>query len=125
MLGSYYIVNGVVIYNTIDSGLGHPFFWKEIVKKYAIGYDNLTLTELMVACYATDRGRVTESLLVGTPDSQKLLSTLQDVFGLQDYPADFKDDHYKIMAPDANLLAQCPLTLPDVKIIRYLGGRFV
>ena len=60
-LGSFYILDGVIYYNTVDNGIKHPVLWKEIVSKSGL-FDDLILEnriDLINAPYCTDRGRVT------------------------------------------------------------------
>jgi len=129
--GSFYIINSVIIFNTISNGLGHPFFWSEIVKTFFKGLDFQTYKELSNSCYATDRGRVTKDnetgklTLYGTPQCKKYLSALKKIFKLtKDVKIVLKDEHYNLVQGDSDILKDCiPFSqLPKKGVIRYIEG---
>ena len=128
-LGSFYILNGVIYYNTEDNGKEHPDLWKQIVLKCGL-FDKLVYEnkmELIHAQYATDRGRVTwqglfnvrgepdftkpgNYMLYGTPGCKEYASKLKSLFSLTNMPEErYKEDwktdgHYKVVPADANVL---------------------
>ena len=130
-LGSFYIVNGAIIYSTLDNGIDHPELWKQFVLKSNIfdniGYENKM--ELIEAPYGTDRGRLTwvgafkaddtpdlsdpkgYFNLFGTPGCAKYAQKLKRIFHVDnlrkglEVKEDFKSDsHYKIQKQNENIL---------------------
>lgn len=126
-LGSFYILDGALFYNTISTGLDHPKLWQEIILKCGI-FDNLVYEnkqELINAPYGTDRGRVTWSgkhagdapdladstghfSLIGTPGCEPFEEILKSTFGLRAITTkvDWQTDlHYKTVPSDVKTLA--------------------
>jgi hypothetical protein len=138
--GSFYILQSTIYFNLVDGGLGHPFFWKQIVRHLFKKLDGETMRELREACYGTDRGRVTIDdagvvRLLGTPGCKphrKILLELFNLKGLKGVVLNFNDDeHYKTLKSDVGLVQDAlkfeGLKKPkQVSIIQYVeGGQFV
>ena len=125
VLASFYIVEGKILYS--EEGIGHPDLWKKIVGAFFSFLELENRKELMIACYATDRGRVTLSEdgrhhLFGTPRCKEHEERLKEIFnlcGIKDLEVDFKTDaHYKTMAGDENVLRFAFKFMKDKSVIK-------
>lgn len=125
VLASFYIVEGEVLYS--KEGVGHPDLWKKIVGALFSFLEVENRKELTIACYATDRGRVTQSEdgkyhLFGTPRCKEYEERLKEIFNLhevKDLDIDFKTDaHYKTMPSDENVLKFAFKFMKDKSVIK-------
>jgi len=109
-LGSFYILKGSIIFNTIGKGLDHPELWRNIVRLCGL-FDKLVYEnriEISNSPYCCDRGRVVwkEGIKVfeiyGTPGCEEYSKILRKIFGLDEsIKEDWKtDSHYRIVKSD-------------------------
>jgi len=93
-LGSFYILEGVIYYSTINDGLEHKKLWKIIVDRVFKDLPEEDKKKLYTFNYGADRGRVTwiknedtgykVYLIEGTPNCSKYEKLIKSTFGLND-----------------------------------------
>jgi hypothetical protein len=139
-IGPVYILHGTIYFHHQGiNDLGHPSFWREIVRHVFHRLDAETMRELMQACYGCDRGRLTKGedgllRLFGTPDCEPHKRLLLDLFGFRSrrgIVVNFADEHYRTLRGDVSLVKDALKFEGIVKpkktaVVQYVeGGLFV
>lgn len=117
-LGSFYIVENTIYFNTIDSGIDHPHLWKIIVTKEFKKIPYEIRKDLINAPYGAERGRVTwtgtegKYILFGTNGCQPFEKQIAKAFNLQKLGKEklkvdwVSDEHYVTKPQDVEILKE-------------------